>query len=58
MKSDSSPVVSLEKGEKREGRWEGGKGKDDWQIPSPFLFPITLRASLLSQERRLGTSQA
>ena len=27
--SDSSPVVSLEKGEKREGWWEGGKGKGE-----------------------------
>ena len=29
MLSDSSPVVSLEKGEKREGWWEGGKGKGE-----------------------------
>ena len=117
--SDSSPVVSLEKGETREGWWEGGKGKGEttgrsWVekltkkvkvtptdekkirqvgqlaiintttakkitkttshnfstlrttfrlricqsfLPSPFLLPITPRASLLSQERRLGTSQ-
>ena len=117
--SDSSPVVSLEKRETREGWWEGGKGKGEttgrsWVekltkkvkvtptdekkirqvgqlaiintttakkitkttshnfsalrttfrlricqsfLPSPFLLPITPRASLLSQERRLGTSQ-
>ena len=27
-------------------------------LPFPFLLPITPRASLLSQERRLGTSQS
>ena len=40
----SSPVVSLEKGEKREGWWEGGKGRD---LPlSSFPSPLSLLSFL------------
>ena len=53
------PQSSLLRKERSARGWfEGGKGRDDWQIPSPFLLPITPRTSLLSQERRLGKSQA
>ena len=45
----------------RKERSARGDGKEDRGetsfLPSPFLLPITPRASLLSQERRLGTSQ-
>ena len=44
----SSPVVSLEKGEKREGWWEEGKGREF--LPSPFLLPTPL--ALLSILKR------
>ena len=45
----------------RKERSARGNGKEERGettfLPSSFLLPITPRASLLSQERRLGTSQ-
>ena len=40
----------------RSARGDGKEEKGEF-LPSPFLLPITPRASLHSQERRLGTSQ-
>ena len=49
-----SSLLRKERSARGDGKEERGREK---RRLSPFLLPITPRASLLSQERRLGTSQ-
>ena len=53
--SDSSPVVSLEKGETREGWWEGGKGKGETTGRS-WVEKLTKKVKVTPTDEKKNTS--